>query len=144
MTTLFLISVVIFFIWLQSKQRKLNWIDIIIFLMMIGIITYTAPQPMTRDLQAELLAVTLISFAIGVWQSGGITVCYEDGILYIKNRKQYSISWILLIIGNIIITNIFEGGFTLNGLWIILCSVVIASGVKKSILCILYKLTVRN
>ncbi|MCU4989054.1 hypothetical protein OCF10_08880 [Bacillus cereus] len=144
MTTLFLIFVVIFFIWLQSKQRKLNWIDIITFLMMIGIITYTAPQPMTRDLQAELLAVTLFSFAIGVWQGGGITVCYEDEILYITNGKQYSISWILLIIGNIIIINIFEGGFTLNGLWVILCSIVIASGVKKGILCILYKLTVRN
>ncbi|EJS64480.1 hypothetical protein ICW_04754 [Bacillus wiedmannii] len=67
MATLFLISVVIFFIWLQSKQTKLNWIHIITFLMMIGIITYTAPQPMTRDLQAELLAVMLFSFAIGVW-----------------------------------------------------------------------------
>ncbi|PEM32599.1 hypothetical protein [Bacillus wiedmannii] len=144
MATLFLISVVIFFIWLQSKQTKLNWIHIITFLLMIGIITYTAPQPMTRDLQAELLAVTLFSFAIGVWQGGGITVCYEDGVLYITNGKQYSISWILLIIGNIIIINTFEGGFTFNGLWIILCSVVIASGVKNSILCILYKLTVRN
>lgn len=59
METLLLIPVLIFFIWLQSKQRKLNWIDIITFLMMIGIITYMAPQPMTRDLQAELLAVTL-------------------------------------------------------------------------------------
>lgn len=59
MATLFLISVVILFIWLQSKQTKLNWIHIITFLLMIGIITYTAPQPMTRDLQAELLAVTL-------------------------------------------------------------------------------------
>lgn len=144
MTTLFLISVVIFFIWLQSKQRKLNWIDIITFLMMIGIITYMAPQPMTRDLQAELLAVTLFSFAIGVWQGGGITVCYEDEILYITNGKQFSISWVLLIIGNIIIINIFEDGFTFNGLWFLLCSVVIASGVKNSILCILYKLTVRN
>ncbi|PFU38822.1 hypothetical protein COK86_25155 [Bacillus cereus] len=144
METLLLIPVVIFFLWLQSKQRKINWIDIITFLMMIGIITYTAPQPMTRDLQAELLAVTLISFAIGVWQGGGITVCYEDRILYITNGKQNSISWILLIIGNIIITNIFEGGFTFNGSWIVLCSVVIASGVKNSILCILYKLTVRN
>ncbi|KAA0787892.1 hypothetical protein EXW45_05315 [Bacillus wiedmannii] len=144
MTTLFLISVVIFFIWLQSKQRKLNWIDIITFLMMIGIITYMAPQPMTRDLQAELLAVTLFSFAIGVWQGGGITVCYEDEILYITNGKQFSISWVLLIIGNIIIINIFEDGFTFNGPWFLLCSVVIASGVKNSILCILYKLTVRN
>lgn len=144
METLLLIPVLIFFIWLQSKQRKLNWIDIITFLMMIGIITYMAPQPMTRDLQAELLAVTLFSFAIGVWQGGGITVCYEDEILYITNGKQYSISWILLIIGNIIIINIFEGGFTLNGLWVILCSVVITSGVKTSILCVLYKLTVRN
>lgn len=144
METLLLIPVLIFFIWLQSKQRKLNWIDIITFLMMIGIITYTAPQPMTRDLQAELLAVTLISFAIGVWQGGGITVCYEDEILYITNGKQYSISWILLIIGNIIIINIFEGGFTFNGPWFLLCSVVITSGVKNSILCVLYKLTVRN
>ncbi|PEI77726.1 hypothetical protein CN572_12450 [Bacillus wiedmannii] len=144
MTTLFLISVVIFFIWLQSKQRKLNWIDIITFLMMIGIITYMAPQPMTRDLQAELLAVTLFSFAIGVWQGGGITVCYGDEILYITNGKQFSISWVLLMIGNIIIINIFEDGFTFNGPWFLLCSVVIASGVKNSILCILYKLTVRN
>ncbi|GLV67302.1 hypothetical protein Bmyc01_59710 [Bacillus mycoides] len=144
METLLLIPVVIFFIWLQSKQRKINWIDIITFLMMIGIITYTAPQPMTRDLQAELLAVTLFSFAIGIWQGGGITVCYEDEILYITNGKQYSISWILLIIGNIIIINIFEGGFTFNGSWFLLCSVVITSGVKTSILCILYKLTVRN
>ncbi|HDR6315051.1 TPA: hypothetical protein QCU53_001771 [Bacillus thuringiensis] len=144
METLLLIPVLIFFIWLQSKQRKLNWIDIIAFLMMIGIITYMAPQPMTRDLQAELLAVTLFSFAIGVWQGGGITVCYEDETLYIKNGKQFSISWVLLIIGNIIITNTFEGGFTFNGSWIILCSVVIASGVKNSILCILYKLTVRD
>ncbi|MCZ6939111.1 hypothetical protein EJ131_00555 [Bacillus mycoides] len=144
METLLLIPVLIFFIWLQSKQRKLNWIDIITFLMMIGIITYMAPQPMTRDLQAELLAVTLISFAIGVWQGGGITVCYEDGILYITNGKQYFISWILLIIGNIIIINIFEGGFTFNGPWFLLCSVVITSGVKTSILCVLYKLTVRN
>ncbi|EJV88848.1 hypothetical protein ACQKIY_22820 [Bacillus mycoides] len=144
METLLLIPVLIFFIWLQSKQRKINWIDIITFLMMIGIITYTAPQPMTRDLQAELLAVTLISFAIGVWQGGGITVCYEDEILYITNGKQYSISWILLIIGNIIIINIFEGRFTFNGPWFLLCSVVITSGVKTSILCVLYKLTVRN
>ncbi|PFB30153.1 hypothetical protein COJ27_28165 [Bacillus cereus] len=144
METLLLIPVLIFFIWLQSKQRKLNWIDIIAFLMMIGIITYMAPQPMTRDLQAELLAVTLFSFAIGVWQGGGITVCYEDETLYIKNGKQFSISWVLLIVGNIIITNTFEGGFTFNGSWIILCSIVIASGVKNSILCILYKLTVRN
>ncbi|KLA01344.1 hypothetical protein [Bacillus wiedmannii] len=144
METLLLIPVLIFFIWLQSKQRKLNWIDIITFLMMIGIITYTAPQPMTRDLQAELLAVTLISFAVGVWQSGGITVCYENGILYITNRKQYSISWILLIIGNLIITNIFEEGFIFNGFWFLLCSVVITSGVKTSILCVLYKLTVRD
>ncbi|MBW3492606.1 hypothetical protein ACQKFK_30915 [Bacillus mycoides] len=144
METLLLIPVLIFFIWLQSKQRKLNWIDIITFLMMIGIITYMAPQPMTRDLQAELLAVTLISFAIGVWQGGGITVCYEDEILYITNGKQYFISWILLIIGNIIIINIFEGGFTFNGPWFLLCSVVITSGVKTSILCVLYKLTVRN
>ncbi|PES24556.1 hypothetical protein CN493_29775, partial [Bacillus thuringiensis] len=89
------------------KQRKLNWIDIITFLMMIGIITYMAPQPMTRDLQAELLAVTLFSFAIGVWQGGGITVCYEDETLYITNGKQFSISWALLIISNIIIINIF-------------------------------------
>ncbi|HGH7173327.1 TPA: hypothetical protein ACJMKJ_000811 [Bacillus wiedmannii] len=144
METLLLIPVLIFFIWLQSKQRKLNWIDIIAFLMMIGIITYMAPQPMTRDLQAELLAVTLFSFAIGVWQGGGITVCYENEILYITNGKQFSISWILLIIGNIIIINIFEDGFTFNGPWFLLCSVVIASGVKNSILCILYKLTVRN
>lgn len=70
METLLLIPVLIFFIWLQSKQRKINWIDIITFLMMIGSITYTAPQPITRDLQAELLAVTLFSFAIGVWQGG--------------------------------------------------------------------------
>ena len=144
METLLLIPVLIFFIWLQSKQRKINWIDIITFLMMIGSITYTAPQQMTRDLQAELLAVTLISFAIGVWQGGGITVCYEDEILYITNGKQYSISWILLIIGNIIIINIFEGGFTFNGSWFLLCGVVITSGVKNSILCVLYKLTVRN
>ncbi|WP_368905517.1 hypothetical protein [Bacillus wiedmannii] len=144
METLLLISVLIFFIWLQSKQRKLNWIDIITFLMMIGIITYMAPQPMTRDLQAELLAVTLFSFAIGVWQGGGITVCYEDEILYITNGKQFSISWVLLIIGNIIIINIFEDGFTFNGPWFLLCSVVITSGVKTSILCVLYKLTVRN
>ncbi|MGH1287660.1 hypothetical protein [Bacillus toyonensis] len=144
METLLLIPVLIFFIWLQSKQRKLNWIDIITFLIMIGIITYMAPQPMTRDLQAELLAVTLFSFAIGVWQGGGITVCYEDEILYITNGKQYSISWILLIIGNIIIINIFEDGFTFNGPWFLLCSVVITSGVKTSILCVLYKLTVRN
>ncbi|XLP23196.1 hypothetical protein ACFMB7_04270 [Bacillus toyonensis] len=144
METLLLIPVIIFFIWLQSKQRKLNWIDIITFLIMIGIITYMAPQPMTRDLQAELLAVTLFSFAIGVWQGGGITVCYEDEILYITNGKQYSISWILLIIGNIIIINIFEDGFTFNGPWFLLCSVVITSGVKISILCVLYKLTVRN
>ncbi|KAB2454394.1 hypothetical protein F8160_10760 [Bacillus sp. CH126_4D] len=144
METLLLIPVLIFFIWLQSKQRKLNWIDIIAFLMMIGIITYMVPQPMTRDLQAELLAVTLFSFAIGVWQGGGITVCYEDEVLYITNGKQFSISWILLIIGNIIIINIFEDGFTFNGPWFLLCSVVIASGVKNSILCILYKLTVRN
>ncbi|MDT3495775.1 hypothetical protein NLU03_15490 [Bacillus toyonensis] len=144
METLLLIPVIIFFIWLQSKQRKLNWIDIITFLIMIGIITYMAPQPMTRDLQAELLAVTLFSFAIGVWQGGGITVCYEDEILYITNGKQYSISWILLIIGNIIIINIFEDGFTFNGPWFLLCSVVITSGVKTSILCVLYKLTVRN
>ncbi|HDR4726356.1 hypothetical protein J0835_05340 [Bacillus cereus group sp. Sample62] len=144
METLLLISVLIFFIWLQSKQRKLNWIDIITFLMMIGIITYMAPQPMTRDLQAELLAVTLFSFAIGVWQGGGITVCYEDEILYMTNGKQFSISWVLLIIGNIIIINIFEDGFTFNGPWFLLCSVVITSGVKTSILCVLYKLTVRN
>ncbi|MCH4567528.1 hypothetical protein [Bacillus sp. ES1-5] len=144
METLLLISVLIFFIWLKSKQRKLNWIDIITFLMMIGIITYMAPQPMTRDLQAELLAVTLFSFAIGVWQGGGITVCYEDEILYITNGKQFSISWVLLIIGNIIIINIFEDGFTFNGPWFLLCSVVITSGVKTSILCVLYKLTVRN
>ncbi|QWI15479.1 hypothetical protein EXW48_05450 [Bacillus wiedmannii] len=144
METLLLIPVLIFFIWLQSKQRKLNWIDIITFLMMIGIITYMAPQPMTRDLQAELLAVTLFSFAVGVWQGGGITVCYEDEILYITNGKQFSISWVLLIIGNIIIINIFEDGFTFNGPWFLLCSVVITSGVKNSILCILYKLTVRN
>ncbi|MGH0591439.1 hypothetical protein ACQVPY_03950 [Bacillus pretiosus] len=144
METLLLIPVLIFFIWLQSKQRKLNWIDIITFLMMIGIITYMAPQPMTRDLQAELLAVTLFSFAIGVWQGGGITVCYEDEILYITNGKQFSISWVLLIIGNIIIINIFEDGFTFNGPWFLLCSVVITSGVKTSILCVLYKLTVRN
>ncbi|MBE7102628.1 hypothetical protein FT637_06100 [Bacillus cereus] len=144
MATLFLISVVFFFIWLQSKQRKINWIDIITFLMMIGIITYTAPQPMTRDLQAELLAVTIFSFAIGVWQGGGITVCYEDGILYITNGKQYSISWILLIIGNIIIIYTFEGGFIFNGVWFLLCSVVIASGLKNCIICVLYKLTVRN
>ncbi|MGW6192530.1 hypothetical protein ACWFRC_17710 [Bacillus cereus] len=144
MATLFLISVVIFFIWMQSKQRKISWIDIITFLMMIGIITYTAPQPMTLDLQAELLAVTLISFAIGVWQGGAITVCYEDEILYITNGKQYSISWILLIIGNIIIINIFEGGFTFNGPWFLLYSVVIASGLKNCIICVLYKLTVRN
>ncbi|MDJ1475453.1 hypothetical protein QBX67_08695 [Bacillus sp. LS15-K4] len=144
METLLLIPVLIFFIWLQSKQRKLNWIDIITFLMMIGIITYMAPQPMTRDLQAELLAVTLFSFAIGVWQGGGITVCYEDETLYSTNGKQFSISWVLLIIGNIIIINIFEDGFTFNGPWFLLCSVVIASGVKNSILCILYKLTVRN
>ncbi len=144
METLLLIPVLIFFIWLQSKQIKLNWIDIITFLMMIGIITYMAPQPMTRDLQAELLAVTLFSFAIGVWQGGGITVCYEDEILYITNGKQFSISWVLLIIGNIIIINIFEDGFTFNGPWFLLCSVVITSGVKTSILCVLYKLTVRN
>ncbi|HDR6298698.1 hypothetical protein QCI44_22955 [Bacillus cereus group sp. RP37] len=144
METLLLIPVLIFFIWLQSKQRKLNWIDIITFLMMIGIITYMAPQPMTRDLQAELLAVTLFSFAIGVWQGGGITVCYEDETLYITNGKQFSISWVLLIIGNIIIINIFEDGFTFNGPWFLLCSVVITSGVKTSILCVLYKLTVRN
>ncbi|HDR7915155.1 TPA: hypothetical protein QCY05_004383 [Bacillus wiedmannii] len=144
METLLLIPVLIFFIWLQSKQRKLNWIDIITFLMMIGIITYMAPQPMTRDLQAELLAVTLFSFAIGVWQGGGITVCYEDEILYITNGKQFSISWVLLIIGNIIIINIFEDGCTFNGPWFLLCSVVITSGVKTSILCVLYKLTVRN
>ncbi|PFM04859.1 hypothetical protein COC45_07280 [Bacillus cereus] len=144
METLLLIPVLIFFIWLQSKQRKLNWIDIITFLMMIGIITYMAPQPMTRDLQAELLAVTLFSFAIGVWQGGGITVCYEDETLYITNGKQFSISWALLIISNIIIINIFEDGFTFNGPWFLLCSVVITSGVKTSILCVLYKLTVRN
>ncbi|EMI9087178.1 hypothetical protein COD05_05660 [Bacillus cereus] len=144
METLLLIPVLIFFIWLQSKQRKLNWIDIITFLMMIGIITYMAPQPMTRDLQAELLAVTLFSFAIGVWQGGGITVCYEDETLYITNGKQFSISWVLLIISNIIIINIFEDGFTFNGPWFLLCSVVITSGVKTSILCVLYKLTVRN
>lgn len=144
METLLLIPVLIFFIWLQSKQRKLNWIDIITFLMMIGIITYMAPQPMTRDLQAELLAVTLFSFAIGVWQGGGITVCYEDETLYFTNGKQFSISWVLLIIGNIIIINIFEDGFTFNGPWFLLCSVVITSGVKTSILCVLYKLTVRN
>ncbi|MBJ8084804.1 hypothetical protein JDS82_27135 [Bacillus cereus group sp. N14] len=144
METLLLIPVLIFFIWLQSKQRKLNWIDILTFLMMIGIITYMAPQPMTRDLQAELLAVTLFSFAIGVWQGGGITVCYEDETLYITNGKQFSISWVLLIIGNIIIINIFEDGFTFNGPWFLLCSVVITSGVKTSILCVLYKLTVRN
>lgn len=71
METLLLIPVLIFFIWLQSKQRKLNWIDIITFLMMIGIITYTAPQQMTRDLQAELLAVTLISFALLVFGKVG-------------------------------------------------------------------------
>lgn len=130
METLLLIPVLIFFIWLQSKQRKINWIDIITFLMMIGSITYTAPQQMTRDLQAELLAVTLFSFAIGVWQGGGITVCYEDEILYITNGKQYFISWILLIIGNIIIINIFEDGFTVNGSWFLLCGVVITSGVK--------------
>lgn len=144
MATLFLIPVVIFFIWLQSKQRKLNWVDIITFLIMIGIITYTAPQPMTKDLQVGLLAVTLFSFAIGVWQAGGSTVCYEDGILYITNGKQYSISWILLIIGNIIIIYTFEGGFTVNGVWLLLCSVVIASGLKNCITCVLYKLTVRN
>ncbi|KLA32257.1 hypothetical protein [Bacillus cereus] len=144
MTTLLLIPVLIFFIWLQSKQIKLNWIDIITFLMMIGIITYMAPQSMTRDLQAELLAVTLFSFAIGVWQGGGITVCYEDETLYITNGKQFSISWVLLIIGNIIIINIFEDGFTFNGPWFLLCSVFITSGVKTSILCVLYKLTVRN
>ncbi|MDA2384481.1 hypothetical protein PDN41_22500 [Bacillus cereus] len=144
MTTLFLIPVVMFFLWLQSKQRKINWIDSITFLIMIGIITYTAPQPMTRNLQAELLAITLFSFAIGVWQAGGITVCYEDGILYITNGKQYSISWILLIIGNIIIINTFEGGFIFNGSWFLLCSVVIASGLKNCVICVLYKLTVRN
>ncbi|PFD42251.1 hypothetical protein CN285_09120 [Bacillus cereus] len=144
METLLLIPVLIFFIWLQSKQRKLNWIDIITFLMMIGIIIYTVPQPMTWDLQAELLAVTLFSFAIGVWQGGGIIVCNEDGILYIANRKQYSISWILLIIGNIIITNIFEGGFISNGVWFLLCGVVIASGLKNCMICVQYKVTVRN
>lgn len=70
MVTLFLIPVVILFIWMQSKQRKISRIDIVTFLMMIGIITCTVPQPMTWDLQAELLAVTLFSFAIGVWQGG--------------------------------------------------------------------------
>ena len=59
MTNLFLIPIVIIFIWMQSKQRKINRIDIITFLMMIGIIIYTVPQPMTWDLQAELMAVTL-------------------------------------------------------------------------------------
>ncbi|HDR7433870.1 MULTISPECIES: hypothetical protein [Bacillus] len=144
MVTLFLIPVVILFIWMQSKQRKISRIDIVTFLMMIGIITCTVPQPMTWDLQAELLAVTLFSFAIGVWQGGGIIACNKDKILYITNGKQYSISWILLIIGNIIIINIFEGGFILNGVWFLLCSVFIASGVKNSILCVQYKLTVRN
>ncbi|MEI5924928.1 hypothetical protein ACK3XG_21165 [Bacillus sp. TD10] len=144
MATLFLIPVVILFIWMQSKQIKISRIDIVTFLMMIGIITYTVPQPMTWDLQAELLAVTLFSFAIGVWQGGGIIACNKDKILYITNGKQYSISWILLIIGNIIIINIFEGGFILNGVWFLLCSVFIASGVKSSILCVQYKLTVRN
>ncbi len=73
-----------------------------------------APQPMTRDLQAELLAVTLFShFAIGVWQGGGIIACNKDKILYITNGKQYFIHD-FLIIGNIIINNILEGGFTFN------------------------------
>ncbi|AAS40034.1 MULTISPECIES: hypothetical protein [Bacillus] len=144
MTNLFLIPIVIIFIWMQSKQRKINRIDIITFLMMIGIIIYTVPQPMTWDLQAELMAVTLFSFAIGVWQGGGIIVCNNDRTVYITNGKQYSISWILLIIGNIIMINIFEDGFILNGAWFLLCSVFIASGMKNSILCIQYKLTVRN
>ncbi|KFN03974.1 hypothetical protein D0U04_14850 [Bacillus clarus] len=144
MVTLFLLSVVIFFIWMQSKQRKVNWIDILIFLMMIGIVTYTMPHPMTWDLQAELLAITLFALAIGVWQGGAIKVYYEDEILYIKNGRQYFVSWIFLIIGNIIIFHIFEGGVTLNGAWFFVYSVVIASGVKSCILYALYKLTVRN
>lgn len=91
MATLFLISVVIFFIWLQSKQTKLNWIHIITFLMMIGIITYTAPQPMTRDLQAELLAVMLFSFAIGVWQGGELqsVMRMEFYILQMENSIPF-------------------------------------------------------
>ncbi|KEK24946.1 hypothetical protein [Bacillus gaemokensis] len=146
MITLLFISTMIFFVWIQIKPRQIKWIDILIFLIVAGIIIYTMPRPMTWNLQAELLAITLFSFCIGVWQGSVIEVYYEGGILYIKSGRQYLISWIFLIIGQIIIIDLFEGGITsiANGAWLLLFSVVITSGIKSCILYILCKLTVRN
>ncbi|MBY0595879.1 hypothetical protein [Bacillus bingmayongensis] len=143
MITLFFISTVIFFVWSQIKPRKMKWMDIFIFLIVAGIIIYTMPHPMTWDLQAELLAMTLFAFGIGVWQGSIMAVYYEDEMVYIKSRRQYVISWIILIIGQILIMDVFEGEIPslVNVTWLLLVSVVIASGVKSCIVYIFSKVS---
>ncbi|MEN1939091.1 hypothetical protein AAIE21_27110 [Paenibacillus sp. 102] len=98
---------------------------------------------MTWDLQAELLAISLFAFCIGVWQGSLMEVYYEDGILYIKCGRQYVISWIFLIIGQMIIMNVFEGGLSslANVAWLLLVSIVIASGIKSCIIYMFYKVS---
>ncbi|MBO1581883.1 hypothetical protein [Bacillus sp. XF8] len=143
MVTLFFISIVIFFVWIQIKPRKIKWMDIFIFLIVAGIIIYTIPHPMTWDLQAELLAITLFAFGIGVWQGSIMAVYYEDEMVYIKSRRQYVLSWIILIIGQILIMDVFEGEIPslVNVTWLLLVSVVIASGVKSCIVYIFCKVS---
>ncbi|MCI0766834.1 hypothetical protein [Bacillus sp. TL12] len=143
MITLFLISTVIFFVWIQIKPRKIKWIDIFILLIVAGIVIYTMPYPMTWDLQAELLAISLFAFGIGVWQGSVMEVYYDDGILYIKSGRQYVISWIFLIIGQMVIMDVFEGGLPSLGnvAWFLLFSVVIASGIKSCIIYMFYKVS---
>nr|WP_237741397.1 hypothetical protein [Bacillus bingmayongensis] len=121
----------------------MKWMDIFIFLIVAGIIIYTMPHPMTWDLQAELLAMTLFAFGIGVWQGSIMAVYYEDEMVYIKSRRQYVISWIILIIGQILIMDVFEGEIPslVNVTWLLLVSVVIASGVKSCIVYIFSKVS---